>query len=73
VIPPNHLNPTSSTIRIGKLLGEGTFEKVHEANWLGTKFILKNFTMGNVGELQREEAIFPQLSHPNIIPLIGVF
>jgi serine/threonine protein kinase len=73
VLLHNHLNPTSSTIKIGKLLGEGTFENVNEANWLGTKFIVKIFTMGNVGELQREVAIFSQLSHPSIIPLIRFF
>jgi hypothetical protein len=65
--------PFKPTIKIGKLLGEGTFERVHEANWLHTKFIMKIFTMGNVGELQREVAIFPQVSHPSIDPLIGFF
>ncbi len=57
-------------IKTGSLLGEGSFGTVHEADWCGEPYVIKNSKYGSHGLLKQEIAVLSGVHHPHNINLV---
>ncbi|XRB10535.1 protein kinase [Pseudoscourfieldia marina] len=68
----------ADSIEVGKLLGEGQFGSVYQAQWRGTPVAVKKIKLDMeedvtaVNEFKSEIAIQHTLHHPNILQFFGV-
>jgi hypothetical protein len=54
----------------GILLGEGSFTRVHETNWLGETYVMKMDKYGGMEFCKREIAAVAGLHHPHIMCVV---
>ncbi|KAG0265475.1 hypothetical protein DFQ27_000612 [Actinomortierella ambigua] len=61
------------TILLGDFLGRGNFGKVYRASWNGKRVAAKQFTLrGEDALIEEEIKAHRELSHPNIIKMLGL-
>ena len=68
---PNHLSIDYADVEWRRPIGEGSYAKVYEVNWLGCSFAVKRFKLLSAS-LKEEIEFLTKLQHPHIARLIGL-
>ncbi len=67
---PSVLLVNKQDIKTGSLLGAGSFGTVHEADWCGEPYVIKNSKYGCHGLLKQEIAALSGVHHPHNMHLV---
>eukprot|EP01119_Soliformovum_irregulare_P021925 TRINITY_DN7386_c0_g2_i5.p1 TRINITY_DN7386_c0_g2~~TRINITY_DN7386_c0_g2_i5.p1 ORF type:complete len:627 (+),score=122.36 TRINITY_DN7386_c0_g2_i5:30-1910(+) len=62
----------ASDIKIGKVIGEGTFGQVFKGDWLSTPVALKTLKSQQFNELLSEAMLLRSLNHPSLLRMYGM-
>ncbi len=69
---PSNLQIARGQIKLGKIIGKGSYGEVSEATWLGCKLVVKAIrSTGDTTKLREEILILSKLRHPHVVQLVG--
>jgi serine/threonine protein kinase len=69
---PSNMQIARAQIKLGKIIGRGSYGEVREATWLGCKLVAKVIkSTGDTTKLREEIQILSKLSHPHVVQFVG--
>jgi tRNA A-37 threonylcarbamoyl transferase component Bud32 len=69
---PSNMQIARTQIKLGKIIGRGSYGEVYEATWLGCKLVAKVIrSSGDTTKLREEIQILSKLSHPHVVQFVG--